>query len=82
MRRKRWAPSRQLARRPGRRPGRVAGADAPDHGIDAEEPLVIDLDATLVTAHSDKEQAAADVQTWVRVSPVVRVRRPRPGRHR
>jgi hypothetical protein len=37
---------------------RSAGAQAPDHGIDAEHPLVIDLDATLVTAHSDKESAA------------------------
>ena len=36
----------------------LAGADAPDHGIDADRPLVIDLDATLVTAHSDKEGAA------------------------
>jgi Transposase DDE domain group 1 len=36
---------------------RSAGAQAPDHGIDAEHPLVIDLDATLVTAHSDKESA-------------------------
>ncbi len=31
---------------------------APDHGIDAEHPLVIDVDATLVTAHSEKEHAA------------------------
>lgn len=37
---------------------RLAGVGAPDHGIDAEAPLVIDLDATLVSAHSDKEQAA------------------------
>ncbi|MFJ9371691.1 IS1380 family transposase [Nocardia sp. NPDC101769] len=36
----------------------AAGADAPDHGIDAETPLIIDLDATLVTAHSDKQHAA------------------------
>lgn len=35
-----------------------AGADAPDHGIDAQHPLVLDLDATLVTAHSEKQQAA------------------------
>ncbi len=32
--------------------------DAPSALIDAKHPLVIDLDATLVTAHSDKEQAA------------------------
>ena len=36
----------------------LAGDRSPDHGIDAEHPLVIDLDATLVTAHSDKESAA------------------------
>jgi hypothetical protein len=37
---------------------RLAGAHAPDEGIDAQAPLVIDLDATLVTAHSDKQRAA------------------------
>jgi len=36
----------------------MAGNDAPDHGCDAGTPLIIDLDATLVTAHSDKERAA------------------------
>ena len=36
---------------------RLAGDQAPDHGIDAAHPLVVDLDATLVTSHSDKEQA-------------------------
>src|SRR4051794_17642253 len=36
----------------------LAGAHAPDHGRDAADPLVIDVDATLVTAHSEKEQAA------------------------
>ena len=35
----------------------LAGKDAPDHHIDAANPLVVDLDATLVTSHSDKEQA-------------------------
>lgn len=35
-----------------------AGKQAPDHDIDANRPLIIDLDATLVTAHSDKEHAA------------------------
>jgi len=38
---------------------RLAGAHAPDHGADAGSPLIVDLDATLVTSHSDKEQAAA-----------------------
>jgi hypothetical protein len=36
---------------------RLAGGEAPDDGIDAETPLVIDVDATLVTAHSEKEHA-------------------------
>ncbi len=36
----------------------AAGDRAPGHGMDADDPLVIDLDATLVTAHSDKESAA------------------------
>jgi hypothetical protein len=36
----------------------LAGGHAPDHGVDAGTPLVIDVDATLVTAHSEKEQAA------------------------
>jgi hypothetical protein len=35
-----------------------AGERAPDHDIDAEHPVIIDIDATLVTAHSDKELAA------------------------
>jgi hypothetical protein len=37
---------------------RLAGEHAPDHHIHASAPLVIDVDATLVTAHSDKEGAA------------------------
>jgi hypothetical protein len=36
----------------------LAGDQAPDHGRSAANPLVIDVDATLVTAHSEKEQAA------------------------
>jgi hypothetical protein len=35
-----------------------AGENAPDYDIDAEHPLIIDFDATLVTAHSEKEKAA------------------------
>jgi len=35
----------------------LAGVRAPDHGADAAHPLVVDLDATLVTAHSEKENA-------------------------
>ena len=36
----------------------LAGEHAPDHDISAASPLVIDVDATLVTAHSEKESAA------------------------
>lgn len=36
----------------------AAGSAAPDHTVDKQKPLVIDIDATLVTAHSDKEHAA------------------------
>jgi hypothetical protein len=36
----------------------LAGAHAPDATASAAAPLVVDLDATLVTAHSDKEAAA------------------------
>jgi Transposase DDE domain group 1 len=38
---------------------RRAGAAAPDHDADHRRPLIVDVDATLVTAHSEKEQAAA-----------------------
>mgnify|MGYP000957250604 CR=1 FL=1 len=34
-----------------------AGQHAPDHGADARQPLVVDVDATLVTSHSEKENA-------------------------
>jgi hypothetical protein len=36
----------------------LAGEHAPDHGVDAERPLIVDLDATLLDAHSEKENAA------------------------
>jgi hypothetical protein len=36
----------------------MAGGRAPDHGAGADHPLIVDLDATLVTAHSDKQSAA------------------------
>ena len=36
----------------------LAGEHAPDHHTDAARPLVIDVDATLVGAHSEKECAA------------------------
>jgi len=36
----------------------TAGEHAPDHAASADNPVVIDVDATLVTAHSEKENAA------------------------
>jgi hypothetical protein len=36
----------------------LGGEHAPDTGCDADSPLIIDLDATLVGAHSDKQGAA------------------------
>lgn len=38
----------------------LLGEHAPDAGLSAADPLVIDLDATLVTAHSEKEAAAGN----------------------
>jgi hypothetical protein len=37
----------------------LAGADAPDHDITSKQPIAVDTDATLLTAHSEKELAAA-----------------------
>ena len=37
----------------------LADENAPDYHVDAAHPLIIDLDATLVTSHSEKEHAAA-----------------------
>ena len=37
----------------------LAGECAPDHAVSVDDPLIVDLDATLVTSHSEKEQAAA-----------------------
>lgn len=36
----------------------MAADGAPGHGATAADPLVVDLDATIVVAHSEKEQAA------------------------
>lgn len=35
----------------------LAGEHAPDHDVTADRPLVIDVDGTLVAAHSDKQDA-------------------------
>jgi hypothetical protein len=37
----------------------LAGQDSPAAGIDRRDPLVVDLDATLVAVHSGKEKASA-----------------------
>ncbi|OMH22980.1 IS1380 family transposase, partial [Tersicoccus phoenicis] len=39
----------------------LAGEQSPIHGATAGDPLIVDLDATLITAHSDKEDARP---TW------------------
>jgi len=41
----------------------------PNHGISAAAPLTVDVDATLITAHSDKEGAAP---TFKRGSVIIR----------
>jgi hypothetical protein len=50
---------------------KTAGAEAPDHGCDADNPVIIDLDATLVTAHSDKELAAPNFKRGFGFHPLV-----------
>ena len=55
----------------------LAGEHAPDHVASAQRPAIIDLDATLITAHSEKESA----KPTFRVPPALRVSRSRPGRH-
>lgn len=37
----------------------LAGAAAPDHQVSVKNPLVVDLDSSLVNSHSEKELAAA-----------------------
>ena len=37
---------------------KLAGAHAPNHGASVRAPVIVDLDATLVGSHSEKEQAA------------------------
>jgi hypothetical protein len=48
----------------------LAGEDAPNHGVDAANPLVIDVDAPLVTAHSEKECAAPTFKRGFDVHPL------------
>jgi hypothetical protein len=47
------------ARAAGRaRAWKLAGVHAPDHGASGRAPVIVDLDATLVGSHSEKELAA------------------------
>lgn len=36
----------------------LAGTQAPNHSSDARSPMIIDIDATLVTSYSEKEHAS------------------------
>jgi len=49
-----------------------AAAHAPNHAVSADKPLVLDLDATLITAHSDKENAAPTFKRGYGFHPRVR----------
>ena len=57
-RRRRWPRSTPPGPRPGRGCGRWPATTPPTTASTPRQPLVIDLDATLVTAHSEKERAA------------------------
>jgi hypothetical protein len=48
-----------------------AGVHAPHAGSSADAPVVIDLDATLLTAHSEKEQAAATFKKGFGFHPLI-----------
>jgi hypothetical protein len=50
----------------------VAGEHAPGHGATADDPLIIDVDATLVTAHSDKQGAARTFKRGFGFHPLAR----------
>ena len=50
----------------------LAGEHAPNAGACPKAPLVIDLDATLITAHSEKEQAAPTFKRGFGFHPVRR----------
>jgi len=42
----------------------LAGVHAPDHDTDAAKPLVVDLDATLVTSHSTGIGTGSEAANW------------------
>jgi len=43
---------------------KLAGVHAPDHDTDAGKPLVVDLDATLVTSHSTGIGTGSEAANW------------------
>lgn len=62
----------------------AAGTAAPNHDRDARHTLIIDLDATLVTAHSDKEKATPNWEKGVgfhRCVPSPTTKPPAPANH-
>jgi hypothetical protein len=71
---------------------KLAGEHAPDTGADADAPVVIDVDATLVTANGEKGEAAPTFERGfdfhqmrreaLSIRPEVRDRRRRPCRIR
>ena len=58
----------------------LAGDRAPDHSADADAPIVIDLDATLVDRALGEGAGRTELQAGIRVSPDRGVGRPWPGR--
>jgi len=60
----------------------LAGEHAPNFTVTARRPLVVDLDATLITAHSEKEGAKPTFKKGFGHHPLWAFRRPRAGRHR
>lgn len=48
----------------------LAGTDAPDRGACVKDPLVVDLDATLITAHSEKDLAAPTFKRGFGLHPI------------
>ncbi|MEZ5085440.1 MAG: IS1380 family transposase [Tessaracoccus sp.] len=54
-----------------RRAWELAGIHAPDHGRSADDPLIIDIDATLITAHSEKQHAAPTFKKGFGFHPLV-----------
>lgn len=60
----------------------LAADHAPDHAATADGPLIVDVDATLVTAFSEKQDVALAFKRGFGFPAFVRVRLPRRRRHR